>query len=322
MRQLFIGVDTSNYTTSLAAADSDGKIIANIKRLLPVAEGERGLRQSDALFAHTKALPELIGNLSETVSLPDRRIAAVGFSSAPRFAKGSYIPCFLAGHSAAASIACGAKAPLFSSSHQEGHIAAALYSASALSLTERKFISFHVSGGTTDILLVSPDRERIIRAERIGGTLDINAGQAIDRAGVMMGMSFPAGAHLEKAALGYVGKIPKAKICVNGFDCNLSGLENKTRDMYERSGDVSETAAYVFEFVSLTLCALTENLRREYPDIPIVYAGGVMSSVIIRNRLDFPGAYFAAPEFSSDNAAGCALLCREKFMRGLSPERG
>ena len=213
MRQLFIGVDTSNYTTSLAAADSDGKIIANIKRLLPVAEGERGLRQSDALFAHTKALPELIGNLSETVSLPDRRIAAVGFSSAPRFAKGSYMPCFLAGHSAAASIACGAKAPLFSSSHQEGHIAAALYSASALSLTERKFISFHVSGGTTDILLVSPDRERIIRAERIGGTLDINAGQAIDRAGVMMGMSFPAGAHLEKAALGYVGKIPKAKIC-------------------------------------------------------------------------------------------------------------
>ena len=322
MRQLFIGVDTSNYTTSLAAADSDGKIIANIKRLLPVAEGERGLRQSDALFAHTKALPELIGNLSETVSLPDRRIAAVGFSSAPRFAKGSYMPCFLAGHSAAASIACGAKAPLFSSSHQEGHIAAALYSASALSLTERKFISFHVSGGTTDILLVSPDRERIIRAERIGGTLDINAGQAIDRAGVMMGMSFPAGAHLEKAALGYVGKIPKAKICVNGFDCNLSGLENKTRDMYERSGDVSETAAYVFEFVSLTLCALTENLRREYLDIPIVYAGGVMSSVIIRNRLDFPGAYFAAPEFSSDNAAVCALLCREKFMRGLSPERG
>lgn len=322
MRQLFIGVDTSNYTTSLAAADSDGKIIANIKRLLPVAEGERGLRQSDALFAHTKALPELIGNLSETVSLPDRRIAAVGFSSAPRFANGSYMPCFLAGHSAAASIACGAKAPLFSSSHQEGHIAAVLYSASALSLTERKFISFHVSGGTTDILLVSPDRERIIRAERIGGTLDINAGQAIDRAGVMMGMPFPAGAHLEKAALGYVGKTPKAKICVNGFDCNLSGLENKTRDMYERSGDVSETAAYVFEFVSLTLCALTENLRREYPGIPIVYTGGVMSSVIIRNRLDFPGAYFAAPEFSSDNAAGCALLCREKFMRGLSPERG
>lgn len=322
MRQLFIGVDTSNYTTSLAAADSDGKIIANIKRLLPVADGERGLRQRDALFAHTKALPELIGNLSETVSLPDCRIAAVGFSSAPRFAEGSYMPCFLAGHSAAASIACGAKAPLFSSSHQEGHIAAALYSASAFSLANREFISFHVSGGTTDILLVSPDRERIIRAERIGGTLDINAGQAIDRAGVMMGMPFPAGVHLEKAALGYVGKIPKAKICVNGFECNLSGLENKARDMYERSGDVSETAAYVFEFVSLTLRALTENLRREYPDIPIVYAGGAMSSVIIKNRLDFPGAYFAAPEFSSDNAAGCALLCREKFMRGLSPERG
>ena len=296
-----LGFDTSNYTTSVAAFDGVGG--HNCSRLLDVRPGELGLRQSDALFAHVKRLPELAQRLFDETARDT--VTAVGASTRPRAVDGSYMPCFLAGHSAAASIACGAKAPLFSSSHQEGHIAAALYSASALSLTERKFISFHVSGGTTDILLVSPDRERIIRAERIGGTLDINAGQAIDRAGVMMGMSFPAGAHLEKAALGYVGKIPKAKICVNGFDCNLSGLENKTRDMYERSGDVSETAAYVFEFVSLTLCALTENLRREYPDIPIVYAGGVMSSVIIRNRLDFPGAYFAAPEFSSDNAAGC-----------------
>ena len=314
-----LGIDTSNYKTSVAVTDSSGNIVCDIREFLQGKTGERGLRQSDALFQHVKMLPVLMERVRGQFS---GSFDAVAYSSRPRPADGSYMPVFLAGKCVAESISAALGIPVFAYSHQEGHIAAALYSASALSLTERKFISFHVSGGTTDILLVSPDRERIIRAERIGGTLDINAGQAIDRAGVMMGMSFPAGAHLEKAALGYVGKIPKAKICVNGLDCNLSGLENKTRDMYERSGDVSETAAYVFEFVSLTLCALTENLRREYPDIPIVYAGGVMSSVIIRNRLDFPGAYFAAPEFSSDNAAGCALLCREKFMRGLSPERG
>ena len=60
-----IGIDTSNYTTSIAYFDgTDGE---NCSRLLPVKQGELGLRQSDAVFAHTKCLPALSGCLFSTL---------------------------------------------------------------------------------------------------------------------------------------------------------------------------------------------------------------------------------------------------------------
>lgn len=312
--KLFLGVDTSNYTTSLAVADEKGNVIANIKKLLPVASGERGLRQSDALFAHTKQLPELLDKLSAELAKTEAKPCAVGYSSSPRDAEGSYMPCFLAGEAAAHALACSASLPVFSSSHQAGHIMAALYSAGKTDLAERDFISFHVSGGTTDVLYVKPHREKVFDVEKIGGTLDINAGQAIDRSGVMMGFGFPAGASLEKAQLSCTKKPPRPKICVKGFECNLSGLENKAKELYESTNDIPITAAYVFEFVSQTLLAITNNLRERYPDMPILYAGGVMSSVTIKSRLEGANSYFASPEFSSDNAAGCALICRRKYL--------
>ena len=74
-------------------------------------------------------------------------------------------------------------------------------------------------------------------------------------------------------------------------------------------------SAYCFDFVADTLCKLTENLRERYPKIPIIYAGGVMSNKRIGTRLaNFENTYFSSPEFSSDNAAGIALLCRKKYL--------
>lgn len=321
-KQIFLGVDTSNYTTSLSAVSEDGKVLANIKKLLPVAAGERGLRQSDAVFAHVKAIPHLSQELSvcldEYCPRDDREIAAVAYSSSPRDVAGSYMPCFLVGEAVASSIAASAGAELYSSSHQAGHIMAALYSSGSFDLIGKTFAAFHVSGGTTDLLLCEPDNEKIFRISEIGGSRDINAGQAIDRAGVMMGMPFPCGPELENAAKAYEGKAPKVKVCVNGLECNLSGLENKARQLFEKTEDKNETAAYVFEFVSETLFQMSSNLRAEYPDIPIIYAGGVMSSTLIKSRLAPFGGRHAEPRFSSDNAAGCALLCREKYMKKKS----
>jgi len=318
--RLFVGIDTSNYTTSLAAANGDGKIVANVKRLLPVKDGERGLRQSDAVFAHVKQLPELIDLLNNTLSalgFSDSDITAVCYSSSPRDADGSYMPCFLVGEAIAHSLTAFRNVPLFSSSHQQGHIMAALYSSDSMDLLCDRFAAFHVSGGTTDILLCEPDDEKILLVNKIGGTLDINAGQAIDRAGVMMGLHFPAGAELEKIAINYSGKRIKVHPCVNGLNCNLSGLENKAEKLFSEEKDINKTASYVFGFVSETLYQMSENLRGQYPDIPIVYAGGVMSSTVIRNKLSIFNGRHAEPAFSSDNAAGCALLCREKYLRGL-----
>ena len=143
---------------------------------------------------------------------------------------------------------------------------------------------------------------------QIGGTLDLNAGQIIDRAGVMMGLDFPAGAELEKLALNYKGSVPSYRPSVNGLECNLSGIENKAEKLYKESSDKEKTSAYVIKAIGDTLAALTDNLMSEHPDIPIVYAGGVMSCKILHARLGKYSSRFAAPELSSDNAAGIAYL--------------
>lgn len=301
----FLGIDTSNYTTSVALVDENGKVTENRKILLEVAKGERGLRQSDAVFAHTKNLPAIIEGLGK------RDIIAVGYSGAPRDVQNSYMPCFLAGRSVASVTAELLGVPLYSFSHQRGHVRAALYSAGREDLIDGSFVAFHVSGGTTDILRV----EKGIITE-IGGTLDLNAGQAIDRAGVMMSMKFPCGPELERIAT--VSTL-KPKISVKGLSCNFSGLENKVKHQLELGASKEETAAYVIDFVMLTLDKLCENVRQRYPSTEIVFAGGVTSNKRIAAHLGKKyAASFAAPVYSADNAAGTALLTYDKFNKESS----
>lgn len=327
MSRYYIGIDTSNYTTSCALFDAEsGEFLSNVKRLLCVEHGGRGLRQSDAVFAHVKNLPEVTAQA--LAGLSPESLCAVGVSVSPRDAEGSYMPCFLAGEAAASTLANGVKRPLMRFSHQAGHIMAAMWSSGSPDLLSREFIAFHVSGGTTEMLLVEPE----IRAERddhglygvrlgitkLGGTLDLNAGQAIDRAGVMMGLDFPCGAELEKMALDGIRegvRFERTGVSVKGCGCNLSGLENKVSAMLKSGADPRAAAMYTLDFVGRTLIRLTDNALEERAAegrgrIPVLYAGGVMSCSIIKDMIKRRGydARFAEPRFSSDNAAGTALL--------------
>lgn len=306
-KEFFLGIDTSNYTTSLALCDENGNVVANIKKILDVKEGERGLRQSDAVFSHIKNLPELSIKLKDAIG--NATIKAVGVSVKPRDIEGSYMPCFLAGKAAACTVAATHNAPVYEFSHQAGHIMAALYSSKCIdNLISNDFVAFHISGGTTEALYVSPN-ENSFDIHIIADTADISAGQAIDRAGVMMGLKFPCGREMEALALQYDGAIPTAKISVKNDKCNLSGLENISKKLYEETGDKSLVSAFVLNFVAKTLIKLTENIRQKYPNIPILYAGGVMSNSILKEQLSkYDKTYFATPEFSSDNAAGIAIL--------------
>ena len=332
---VILAIDTSNYTTSAACSTPDrgyvsgGFLIKQEKQLLTVREGERGLRQSDALFAHTCNLPPIMERL--LAALPEQAyIAAVGYSATPRRAEGSYMPCFLAGESVARGIAASLRVPCYAFSHQEGHIAAAAYSAvyepqgSLIpsdtaqhdTLERSPFLAFHVSGGTTDLLRVVPTDGRY-EIEMLGTSLDLHAGQAVDRVGVSLGLSFPCGPALEKLANTHHGKIPSPKICVRGCDCNLSGLENLAANMHRDGADDAAVAAFVFAFLEKTLCKMTENALALYPGHPVLYAGGVMSNLRMRGALasfcadHHSHAHFAAPAFSADNAVGTSLLaCR------------
>ncbi|HOA85140.1 MAG: peptidase M22 [Clostridiales bacterium] len=314
-RKCYVGFDTSNYTTSAALCDEDGRVIASIKQPLPVRGGEAGLRQSDALFSHIKNLPPVADRLRE--ALAGYTPAAVGCSARPRSVEGSYMPCFLAGSAAAHAFAAAAGVPVLYFSHQDGHIMAAAYSSGEPERFRKDpFCAFHVSGGTTEILHVTP-RAGGYDIKLLGGTKDLNAGQAIDRAGVMMELSFPCGPALEELAAANTEKIPAPRVSVHGLECNLSGLENLAAGLYSASQNKNLTAAYVINFISVTLCELTSNLRAEYPGLPVLYAGGVMSNSIIKSALSrFDNVYFATPEFSADNAAGIALLCRRAVADG------
>lgn len=325
MKELYLGLDTSNYTTSAALCDKEGHILWNQKKLLPVKEGERGLRQSDAVFLHVKALSETAKGLADTLSEAEGVLQAIGTSVSPRDSEGSYMPCFLVGSGVGEMLSAAMQIPRFTFSHQAGHLMAAAYSACAGKMDEldallqKPFLAFHVSGGTTDILYAKPDAERILTVERLGGTMDINAGQLIDRMGVKMGLSFPSGAAMDEMALAYTAqppkrKIPKAPVTVRELTCNLSGLENKATALWDETAEPALISTYVLHAVAMTLLRLTEKLEEAYPGTPILYAGGVMSSRYIKTFL-MPHGRFAEAKFSSDNAAGTALLCRARAGR-------
>ena len=305
---LFLGIDTSNYTTSVALIDGDNKVVQK-KRLLPVKDGERGIRQSDAVFHHTKVYPELLEELLKDVLEP---ITAIGVSVTPTTEKGSYMPCFLVGESVATSLSSALKVPLFKFSHQQGHIAAALYSANKTELFNSKFIAFHVSGGTTDAVLCEAENNTL-KITPVASSNDLKAGQAVDRIGVKMGLLFPCGKELEKLAL-KSEKIYKNKIKLYDGDCSLSGLENKCLKMLENGESKEDTAKFLLTYIADTLSEMVKNIFSEYGELPLVFAGGVMSNSIIRKIITSRfQAFFAEPEFSCDNAAGIAVLTKLNF---------
>jgi len=297
-----IGIDTSNYTTSIAFFDGVGG--ENCSRLLPVKQGELGLRQSDAVFAHTKSLPELSGRLFSHVQAGS--ITAVGVSTRPRAVEGSYMPCFLVGYSHAKLLSDALHVPLVEVSHQQGHVAASLWSSSRLDLMDQPHLAWHLSGGTTELLLVEPENKNVI-CTKIGGTSDISAGQLIDRTGQLLQLPFPSGKHLDalsKEAL----RTDVFKVKCANMTFSLSGVQNKVQQFHDSCGIPSETAAYALRCVAKAVYLATEQALKAYPGLPVVFSGGVASNSMLR-RVTAPLApIFALPQFSTDNAMGVAVL--------------
>lgn len=299
---MYLGIDTSNYTTSVALYD--GTTVKQWKQLLQVKEGERGLRQSDALFQHVVNLPALMRQMHCMLDTP---LQAVGVSDKPRSVAGSYMPCFLAGCSAAEAACAAAHVPLYHTSHQVGHILAALYSVGRLDLIYQPFIAFHVSGGTTEALLVTPDEHEIICARVVAQSSDLKAGQAVDRVGIMLGLNFPAGQALDMLAC-TSKKEYKIKPSFSGLNCSLSGIENQCRRMIEQGASNQDVAKFCIQSIFASLDQMTALLVAEYGSLPLLFAGGVMSNAIISERLRQKyNALFAEREFSCDNAAGVAI---------------
>jgi len=298
-----IGIDTSNYTTSIAWFD--GKDGVNCSKLLPVKQGELGLRQSDAVFAHIKSLPELSGRLFSDYP---GHITAIGVSTRPRAVEGSYMPCFMVGYSHAKMLADSYGVPLIAVSHQQGHVAASLWSAGHLELMDEPHLAWHLSGGTTELLLVEPEG-RNVKCTKIGGTTDISAGQLIDRTGQLLGLPFPSGKHLDTLSKNAAGR-DSFKVKCGDSAFSLSGVQNKVQAYHASVGVPEETAAYALRCVASAVYQATQQALKKYPGMRVVFSGGVASNSMLREVLAPLKPIFAEPAYSTDNAMGVAVLAR------------
>ena len=297
-----IGFDTSNYTTSIAYFDGENGV--NCSRLLPVKDGDLGLRQSDAVFQHTRSLPELSGRLFLDVDIST--VTAVGVSTCPRAVEGSYMPCFTVGYSHAKMLSDALGVPLIECSHQQGHVAASVWSAGRMELLDQKHLAWHLSGGTTELLLVEPCDGNVI-CTKIGGTTDISAGQLIDRTGQLLSLPFPSGKHLDTLSKGAV-RSDFFKVKCQDSTFSLSGVQNKVTQYYKECQDNAETAAYVLRCVAYAVRTATENAMKHYPGLPVVFSGGVASNSLLRAALADMEPVFSEPQYSTDNAMGVAIL--------------
>lgn len=304
---LYLGIDTSNYTTSVAAV---GDELVNLRRIIDIKEGMRGIRQSDGVFVHLKELPRLF----EQMEIDKSRILAIGVSEKPRRCEGSYMPVFVAGESFARVIAKALGVPLFKYSHQEGHIMAGILSGGFSELLKKPFLAVHLSGGTTEILRCEY-KDSHFETEIVGGTLDISAGQLIDRLGVKLGMKFPCGKEIDRISLECCEAAVKLKTSVKGGYINFSGMETKLLEMTEtHSPKVLAKSALLFVGESIAkavnACGLDD----------VLFVGGVSSNTILREYFAekiSAKTYFATLELSCDNAVGIAELARYEYEKIL-----
>ncbi|WP_431809168.1 O-sialoglycoprotein endopeptidase [Brevibacillus agri] len=310
MSKVMLGIDTSNYRTSLCLAQEDGRIVAEAKRLLKVKEGKRGLQQSEAVFQHVMNLPEL----SEQMKWNEYEIEAICVSEKPRPVDRSYMPVFKVGEGLAKSLATYLRVPLHLTTHQEGHIAAGEYTAEERPQQDR-FLAVHLSGGTSELLLC--ERQAAGYAiEKIGGTIDLHAGQLVDRIGVALGLAFPAGPYLEQLAKESTGEFRIAS-AVDGLAFSFSGPEASLLRAIER-GETShaDIARATEQCIANTLEKVLRHAVEQGHPRDILIVGGVAANQYMRERLikrlEHPAVkaklYFCDPIYSGDNAYGVAML--------------
>ena len=310
MTKVLLGIDTSNYRTSLCLAQEDGRIVAEEKRLLKVKEGKRGLQQSEAVFQHVMNLPEL----SERMKWNEYEIAAVCVSEKPRPVDQSYMPVFKVGEGLARSLSVYLQVPLYLTTHQEGHIAAGEYTAEERP-REQSFLAVHLSGGTSELLLC--EREQTgYKIEKVGGTIDLHAGQLVDRIGVAMGLSFPAGPQLEQLARGAKGEF-RVSSAVEGLTFSFSGPEaSLLRAIESGKVDQAEIARATEQCIANTLEKVLRHAAEQGLPKEVLIVGGVAANQYVRDRLvkrlEHPAVkmklYFCDPVYSGDNAYGVAML--------------
>ena len=380
LKKVFLGIDTSCYTTSVAIMDEAGALLGEARQILQVKPGRCGLQQSEMVFQHTRNLPRLmeeavaqvLGQTKESANAEQAAcatlenakqeaaleaqcatgggglvglvaagygLAAIGVSGYPRPLENSYMPAFLAGLSVARSVAAVTGAKLHVLSHQENHLEAGLWSAGGPD--EDKFLLLHASGGTTDVLLAERQQNGRYRITEVGGSLDLHAGQFVDRIGVALGLQFPTGPALEALAEEALKRVEAASeseasacaaekaeimvelpVSVRKLKVSLSGPCTAALRKLEAGAEPAALALGVEHALAETFARVLRNGAQEYRVRDVLLVGGVGSNKYIRQHVEKKLAKLRYPvrlwvpegRYSCDNATGCAAFARRMNM--------
>lgn len=307
-QQFYLGIDTSCYTTSVALFNDYSQLVAEARKTLEVKAGKRGLQQSEMVFQHTRNLPNLI---EKVIGGESYLFDAIGVSGAPRPIENSYMPAFLSGVAVARSIAATSNASIYIISHQENHLEAGLWSASWNNA--ERFLMLHASGGTTDLLVAEKQATGRYKLSLIGGSIDLHAGQFVDRIGVALGLQFPAGPALEHLANMAINKAT-LPLSVNKMTMSLSGPATAAQRLIDAGIDGATIALGVEYVLAETFAKVLLNATEAYNVRNVLLVGGVNSNnyirIHIKERLAKKNIKLWIPEaqFSCDNAVGCAAF--------------
>lgn len=306
-----LGIDTSCYTTSVAILNNEGQLVADCRRILQVKAGGRGLQQSEMVFQHTRNLPELFSEACKQLDTPIR-FKAVGVSAFPRPLPDSYMPAFLVGEGYAKVLALSQGIPLYRISHQENHMLAGIWSANGPNADS--FLAVHLSGGTTEVLQVTrkPDTKRLA-VKILGGSQDIHAGQLVDRIGVLLGLDFPAGSHLENLAKKNQESPIKIPVTVRNASVSFAGPETYVRKLVAQNVPAATIAASVQWCIARAVTTMIKYAVTQSSLTNVLLVGGVMANQYIRQYLsqEFESSaklYFPNNVYSPDNSVGAAYF--------------
>ena len=308
MEEVYLGIDTSCYTTSVAVLNAEGQLLGEARKILDVKPGRCGLQQSEMVFQHTRNLPNLV---EQVLQGREYNLKGIGVSGYPRPLEGSYMPAFLAGLSVARSLAALTGAKLNIISHQENHLEAGVWSAQGP--CAKRFLLLHASGGTTDLLLAEQQEDGRYQLTEVGGSMDLHAGQFIDRVGVALGLQFPTGPALEKLAA-TATEMVELPISVRKLQVSLSGPATAALRKLEAGADGPALALGVEYALAETFVRMLRNGGAAYEVEDVLLVGGVASNSYIRQhvteRLAKRRMRTWVPEarFSCDNASGCAAF--------------
>lgn len=304
--EVVLGIDTSCYTTSMAVMNTHGELLRDERKILAVKKGNCGLAQSEMVFQHTRNLPELFDN----IPWEKYRVVAIGVTDQPRPLEDSYMPAFLTGLGLARNLAKVLHVPLYTFSHQENHLAAGVWSAHGPEADE--FIMLHASGGTTDFLLARRQAKGRFSLEPIGASIDLHAGQFIDRVGVALGLQFPCGPFLEELA-GKANTPVELPIWVQEGNISFSGPCTKATRLAAAGSAKSALALGTETAIGKTFAKALEYLCRAKNKKDVLLVGGVSANGLIGKIVTEAltkknyRVYIPQPRYCGDGAVGAAF---------------